>query len=60
MSDKRDNLSILKKGIKNKIRPIEVTGITGSALAYLLSQLLIEIDHPFLIVLPNSEESGKF
>jgi transcription-repair coupling factor (superfamily II helicase) len=51
MSDKRDNLSILKEGIKDEIRPIEVTGI---------SQLLIEVDHPFLIVLPNSEESGKF
>ena len=60
MSDKRDNLSILKKGIKDEIRPIKVTGITGSALAYLLSQLLIEGDHPFLIVLPNSEESEKF
>ncbi|MBW1856782.1 MAG: transcription-repair coupling factor [Deltaproteobacteria bacterium] len=60
MSDKRDNLSILKKGIKDEIRPIEVTGITGSALAYLLSQLFIEGDHPFLIVLPSSEESEKF
>lgn len=60
MSDKRDNLSILKKGIKDEISPIEVTGITGSALAYLLSQLFIEVDHPFLIVLPNSEESEKF
>jgi len=60
MSDKRDNLSTLKKGIKDKIRLIEVTGITGSALAYLLSQLLIEVDHPFLIVFPNSKESGKF
>jgi len=60
MSDKRDNLSILRKGIKDEIRPIEVAGITGSALAYLLSQLFIEGDHPFLIVLPNSEESEKF
>jgi transcription-repair coupling factor (superfamily II helicase) len=60
MSDKRDNLAILKKGVKEEISPIEVTGITGSALAYLLSQLLIEVDHPFLVVSPNSEESEKF
>ena len=60
MSDKRDNLYTLKKGIKDKIRLIEVTGITGSALVFLLSQLLIEVDHPCLIILPNSEESGKF
>jgi len=60
MSDKRDNLSILKKGIKDEIRTIEVTGITGSVLAYLLSQLFIDVDHSFLIVLPNSEESEKF
>jgi transcription-repair coupling factor (superfamily II helicase) len=60
MSDKRDNLAILKKGVKEEISPIEVTGITGSAFAYLLSQLLIEVDHPFLVVSPNSEESEKF
>ncbi|MBW2334794.1 MAG: DEAD/DEAH box helicase, partial [Deltaproteobacteria bacterium] len=60
MLDKRDNLNILKKGIKDEIRPIEVTGITGSALAYLLSQVFIEVDHAFLVVLPHSEESEKF
>ncbi len=60
MSGKRDNLTIIKSGIKDKIRPIEVTGITGSALAYLLSQLLNDIDNPCLIILPNSEEAGRF
>ena len=54
-----NNLRILKKGIKDKIRLIEVTGITGSALAYLTSQLFIEVNRSCLIVLPNSEESGK-
>jgi len=37
-----------------------VTGITGSALAYLLSRLLTETAHPCLIILPDSEEAGKF
>jgi len=60
VSGKRDNLTAIKRGIKDKIRSIEVTGITGSALAYLLSQLLAEIDHACLIILPNSEEAGKF
>jgi transcription-repair coupling factor (superfamily II helicase) len=60
MSEKRDQFSILKKGIQDKIRHIEVTGITGSALAYLLSQLFIEVDHPCLIIFPYSEESGLF
>ncbi|MFO8166009.1 MAG: CarD family transcriptional regulator, partial [Desulfatiglandales bacterium] len=60
MSDKRDKFSILKKGIQDKIRHMEVTGITGSALAYLLSQLFIEVDHPCLIIFPYSEESGLF
>ncbi len=60
MSEKIDNLTIVKRGIKDKVKLIEVTGITGSALAYLLSQLLTEIVHPCLIILPNSEEAGRF
>ncbi len=60
MSEKIDNLTIIKRGIKDKIRPIEVTGITGSALAFLISQLLTEIVHPCLIILPNPEEEGIF
>ncbi|UCG99881.1 MAG: transcription-repair coupling factor [Deltaproteobacteria bacterium] len=60
MSGKRDSLTIIKRGIKDKVRPTEVTGITGSALAYLLSQLLNEIEYPCLIILPNSEEAERF
>lgn len=60
MSEKIDNLTTVKRGIKDKVKLIEVTGITGSALAYLLSQLLTEIVHPCLIILPNSEEAGRF
>ena len=55
-----DNLTRLKRGIKDNVRLIEVTGITGSALAYLLSQLLAEIARPCLIILPTSEEAGEF
>ena len=60
MSEKIDNLTIIKRGIKDNTRLIEVTGITGSALAYLLSQLLTEIAHPCLIILPDSEQAGEF
>ncbi len=60
MSHNRDNLSLLKKGIQDKVTLAEVTGVSGSGLAYLLSQLLSEIDHTCLIILPNSEEAGTF
>ena len=60
MSEKIDNLTIIKRGIKDKIRLIEVIGIAGSALAFMISQLLTEIARPFLIILPDSEEEGKF
>jgi transcription-repair coupling factor (superfamily II helicase) len=60
MPEKRDNLTILKREIKHKAKLLEVTGITGSALAYLLSQLLVEIANPCLIILPHSEEAGEF
>ncbi|UCF72584.1 MAG: transcription-repair coupling factor [Deltaproteobacteria bacterium] len=60
MSSRRDNLTILKRAVRDKIRLIQVTGITGSPVAYLLSQILGEIEHPCLIMLPNSDEAGKF
>jgi len=60
MSHNRDNLSLLKKGIQDKVTLAEVTGVSGSGLAYLLSQLLSEIDHTCLIILPGSEEAGAF
>jgi len=60
MSHNRDNLSLLKKGIQDKVTLAEVTGVSGSGLAYLLSELLSEIDHTCLIILPGSEEAGAF
>jgi len=60
MSEKLDNLTTIKRGIREKIRRIEVAGIKGSALAYLLSQLLTERDHPFLVILPRSEDAAIF
>ena len=60
MSHKRDNLSLLKEAIRDKVALAEVTGVSGSGLAYLLSQLLGEIDHTCLIILPSSEEAGAF
>ena len=60
MSHNRDNLTLLKKGIQDKVALAEVTGVSGSALAYLLSQLLGEICHTCLIILPSSEEAGAF
>jgi transcription-repair coupling factor (superfamily II helicase) len=60
VSEERDKRAIIRNAIKDGIRSIEVVGITGSGLAYLLSQILAELERPCLIVLPNSEEARGF
>ncbi len=59
MPEKRDNLRLLKKAIQRRAAVVEVTGLSGSALAYLLSQILEGVDHPCLIILPSAEEAGE-
>ncbi len=60
VSEKRDKLAIIRDAIKDGIRSIEVAGIAGSGLAYLLSRILAELECPCLIVLPDSEEARGF
>ena len=60
MSEKKDKLKTIEKGIESNIGLIEVTGITGSPLAYALSQVLRDIVYPCLIILPDPEEAGVF
>jgi transcription-repair coupling factor (superfamily II helicase) len=55
-----DKVALLKRGIREKEALAEVTGVSESALAYLLSLLLGEISNPCLVILPSSEEAGTF
>jgi transcription-repair coupling factor (superfamily II helicase) len=60
MSEKKDKLKIIGKGIDDNIGLIEMTGISGSPLAYVLSRILNGISHPCLIILPSPEEARVF
>ncbi len=53
-----DNLTRLKRAVRQGVRHIEVAGARGSALAYLLFQVRADIAHPCLVVLPSSEEAS--
>jgi transcription-repair coupling factor (superfamily II helicase) len=53
-----DNLTRLKRAVKQGVSHIRVAGARGSALAYLLSQVRTDIAHPCMVVLPSQEEAS--
>jgi transcription-repair coupling factor (superfamily II helicase) len=55
-----DNLTHLKRAVRQRVRRIEVAGARGSTQAYLLSQVHADISQPCLVVLPNQEEASAF
>ena len=60
MAGSMDNLTRLKRAVRQGVRHIGVAGARGSALAYLLSQVRTDIAHPCLAVLPSQEEASAF
>src|SRR5512136_296503 len=50
----------LKEWIEEGVRDLRVTGLSGSARAYCLAGLLLEMERPCLIVLPTAKEAKKF
>jgi len=50
----------LKQWIDQGVKDLSVTGLSGSARAYCLSGLLLELERPCLIVLPTAKEAKKF
>jgi len=59
MSEKRDSLRVVKKAIQSRAPLVEVTGLSSSGSAYVLSELIEELNHPCLIILPSSEDAGE-
>jgi transcription-repair coupling factor (superfamily II helicase) len=55
-----ENQARLKQWIDERIKNIRVTGLSGSARAYCLAGLLLELDRPCLIVLPTAKEAKRF
>src|SRR4030042_503215 len=50
----------LKEWIDEGVKDLSVTGLSGSARAYCLAGLLLEMERPGLIVLPTAKEAKKF
>jgi transcription-repair coupling factor (superfamily II helicase) len=60
MHSRNPNLLTLAKWLEQGFKELCVTGISGSARVYLISQLLLEQDGPSLVVLPNAKEAHRF
>ncbi len=50
----------LKEWIDHRVKELSVTGLSGSARAYCLAGLLLELERPCLIVLPTVKEAKRF
>ncbi|MGE5842863.1 MAG: hypothetical protein ACM335_11325, partial [Deltaproteobacteria bacterium] len=50
----------LKKWVDEGIRNLRVTGLSGSARAYCLAGLLLEVERPSLVVLPTARDAKRF
>ncbi|MBW1806304.1 MAG: DEAD/DEAH box helicase, partial [Deltaproteobacteria bacterium] len=56
---KSQHIDKLKRWINEGNREIRVTGLSGAARAYFLSQLLIETERPSLVVLPKAKDANR-
>ena len=50
----------LKEWIDEGVKDLSVTGLSGSARAYCLAGLLLEMERPCLIILPTAKDAKRF
>ena len=50
----------LKEWIDEGVKDLSVTGLSGSARAYGLAGLLLEMERPCLIILPTAKDAKRF
>jgi transcription-repair coupling factor (superfamily II helicase) len=55
-----ENQVRLKGWIEEGVQEIRLTGLSGSARAYGLAGLFLELERPCLIVLPTAKEARRF
>jgi len=55
-----DNLTRLKKAVRQSLSPIEIEGAAGAPAAYILSQLRTDIGRPCLVVVPSQQKASAF
>ena len=49
----------MKAWIKEGVKDISVASISGSARSYFMAELFVEVERPFLVLLPNAKEAAK-
>jgi len=57
---KNNHLVTLKEWIDEGVMDLRVTGLSGTARVFFLSQLLIEVERPCLVVLPRQKDASRF
>jgi transcription-repair coupling factor (superfamily II helicase) len=60
MHHKNPNFDTLKEWIEEGVEHMQVTGLSGTATAYFLAQLLTEFDRPSLFILPQAKDASRF
>jgi transcription-repair coupling factor (superfamily II helicase) len=60
MNTKNPYLDTLKTWINEGAKDISVASISGSARSYFMAELFVEIERPFLVLLPNAKDASRF
>lgn len=60
MHQRNQNLVELKRWIEEGVKDISVTGVSGTARVFFIAQLLLEMDRPCLLLLPDAKEANRF
>jgi len=60
MNVRNQYLETLKARIKEGARDSSVASISGSARSFFMAELFIEVERPFLVLLPNAKEAARF
>ncbi len=60
MHQRNQNLVVLRSWVEEGLTKLVVTGISGAARSYFISQLLLEMDRPCLILLADAKEANRF
>jgi transcription-repair coupling factor (superfamily II helicase) len=60
MYQRVQNLVELKRWVENGVKDLRVTGIWAAARVLYITQLLLELDRPCLLILPDAKEANRF
>jgi transcription-repair coupling factor (superfamily II helicase) len=60
MNIKNPYLDVLKSWIDEGARDMSVASISGSARSFFMAELFVEIERPFLVLLPNAKDASRF